>query len=73
MDSAHQETVLLTLFQRSLKGSGFVLYTVSAMPDKHREGIEKSFQLIGTACRTPTGVSSTPASSTASVRAGDIS
>lgn len=38
---------LLTLFQKSLKVSGFVLYTVSAMPDKHREGIEKSFQLIG--------------------------
>jgi NADPH2:quinone reductase len=38
---------LLTLFQKSLKVSGFVLYTVSALPDKHREGIEKSFQLIG--------------------------
>jgi NADPH2:quinone reductase len=38
---------LMTLFQKSLKVSGFVLYTVSAMPDKHREGIEKSFQLIG--------------------------
>jgi len=38
---------LLTLFQKSLKVSGFVLYTVSAMPGKHREGIEKSFQLIG--------------------------
>ncbi len=38
---------LFTLFQKSLKVSGFVLYTVSAMPDKHREGIEKSFQLMG--------------------------
>lgn len=38
---------LLTLFQNSLKVSGFVLYTVSAMPDKHKEGIEKSFQLMG--------------------------
>jgi NADPH2:quinone reductase len=38
---------VMTLFQKSLKVSGFVLYTVSAMPDKHREGIEKSFQLMG--------------------------
>ena len=38
---------LFTLFQKSLKVSGFVLYTISAMPDKHREGIEKSFQLMG--------------------------
>ncbi len=38
---------LMSLFQKSLKVSGFVLYTVSAMPDKHREGIEKSFQLMG--------------------------
>jgi NADPH2:quinone reductase len=37
---------LMALFQKSLKVSGFVLYTVSAMPDKHREGIEKSFQLM---------------------------
>jgi NADPH2:quinone reductase len=37
---------LMSLFQKSTKVSGFVLYTVSAMPDKHREGIEKSFQLI---------------------------
>jgi NADPH2:quinone reductase len=37
---------LLTLFQKSLKVSGFVLYTVSAMPDIHRAGIEKSFQLM---------------------------
>ena len=38
---------LMTLFQNSLKVSGFVLYTVSSMPDKHKEGIEKSFQLMG--------------------------
>ena len=38
---------LMSLFQKSLKVSGFVLYTVSAMPEKHKEGIEKSFQLIG--------------------------
>ena len=37
---------LMSLFQKSTKVSGFVLYTVSAMPDKHREGIEKSFQLM---------------------------
>ncbi len=37
---------LTSLFQKSLKVSGFVLYTVSAMPDKHRQGIEKSFQLM---------------------------
>ncbi len=37
---------LFSLFQKSLKVSGFLLYTVSAMPDKHREGIERSFQLM---------------------------
>ncbi len=37
---------LMTLFQKSQKVSGFVLYTVSSMPDKHQEGIEKSFQLM---------------------------
>jgi NADPH2:quinone reductase len=37
---------LMSLFQKSLKVSGFVLYTVSAMPEKHKEGIEKSFQLM---------------------------
>jgi len=37
---------LLTLFQNSLKVSGFVLYTVSSMPDKHQEGIEQSFKLM---------------------------
>ena len=31
------------LFQKSIKVSGFVLYTVSAMPDMHRKGIEASF------------------------------
>jgi NADPH:quinone reductase len=38
---------LFKLFQKSLKVSGFVLYTASAMPDLHRAGIEKSFQLMG--------------------------
>lgn len=37
---------LMSLFQKSIKVSGFVLYTVSSMPDKHREGIERSFQLM---------------------------
>jgi NADPH2:quinone reductase len=37
---------LMSLFQKSTKVSGFVLYTVSSMPDKHREGIERSFQLM---------------------------
>jgi NADPH2:quinone reductase len=37
---------LMSLFQKSTKVSGFVLYTVSSMPDKHKEGIEKSFQLM---------------------------
>jgi NADPH:quinone reductase len=37
---------LMSLFQKSVKVSGFVLYTVSAMPEKHREGIERSFQLM---------------------------
>ena len=36
----------VSLFQKSIKVSGFVLYTVSSMPDKHREGIERSFQLM---------------------------
>ena len=26
--------------------SGFVLYTVSSMPDKHQEGIARSFQMM---------------------------
>jgi NADPH2:quinone reductase len=37
---------LMSLFQKSTKVSGFVLYTVSSMPDKHKEGIERSFQLM---------------------------
>lgn len=37
---------LMSLFQKSAKVSGFVLYTVSSMPDKHKEGIERSFQLM---------------------------
>ena len=38
---------LMALFQNSLKVSGFVLYTVSSLPDVHQAGIEKSFQLMG--------------------------
>ena len=34
---------VFSLFQKSIKVSGFVLYTVSAMPDVHRKGIEESF------------------------------
>ncbi len=34
---------VFSLFQKSIKVSGFVLYTVSAMPDLHRKGIEASF------------------------------
>jgi NADPH2:quinone reductase len=37
---------LMSLFQKSTKVSGFVLYTVSSMPDKHQEGIERSFQMM---------------------------
>lgn len=37
---------LMSLFQKSTKVSGFVLYTVSSMPDKHQAGIENSFQLM---------------------------
>src|SRR5262249_16787001 len=37
---------VFTLFQKSLKVSGFVLYTVSALPDVMRRGIEESFRLI---------------------------
>jgi len=36
----------MSLFQKSTKVSGFVLYTVSSMPDKHQAGIERSFQLM---------------------------
>jgi NADPH2:quinone reductase len=34
------------LFPNSVKVSGFILYTVSAIPDLHQRGIEKSFQLM---------------------------
>jgi NADPH2:quinone reductase len=37
---------LMSLFQKSTKVSGFVLYTVSSMPAKHREGIEQSFKMM---------------------------
>jgi NADPH2:quinone reductase len=37
---------ILALFQKSLKVSGFVLYTASALPDVMRRGIEESFRLI---------------------------
>jgi NADPH2:quinone reductase len=37
---------LFTLFEKSLKVSGFILYTVSALPDLMRRGIEESFRLM---------------------------
>ncbi|MGO9604122.1 MAG: quinone oxidoreductase family protein [Candidatus Binataceae bacterium] len=37
---------LFQLFQKSLKVSGFVLYTVAMVPDVMRHGIEASFRLI---------------------------
>ncbi len=37
---------LFSLFEKSLKVSGFVLYTVAALPDVMRRGIEESFRLI---------------------------
>ncbi len=37
---------LMSLFQKSTKVSGFVLYTVSSMPDKHQAGVDKAFQLM---------------------------
>ncbi|MGH7924072.1 MAG: quinone oxidoreductase family protein [Candidatus Binatus sp.] len=37
---------LFRLFEKSIKVSGFVLYTVSAVPDAMRRGIEESFRLI---------------------------
>ena len=37
---------LFTLFNKSLKVSGFILYTIAALPEKMREGIERSFQLM---------------------------
>ena len=43
---APQPLNLFKLFEKSLKVSGFVLYTVSALPDVMRAGIESSFRLI---------------------------
>jgi NADPH2:quinone reductase len=37
---------LFRLFEKSIKVSGFVLYTVAAVPDAMRRGIEESFKLI---------------------------
>ena len=37
---------LFRLFEKSIKVSGFVLYTVTAVPDAMRRGIEESFKLI---------------------------
>ena len=37
---------LFTLFEKSLKVSGFVLYTVSARPQLMRQGVEASLQLM---------------------------
>jgi len=37
---------LLRLFEKSTKVSGFTLYTVAAVPDVMRRGIEESFKLI---------------------------
>ncbi len=37
---------LFRLFEKSLKVSGFVLYTVAAVPDAMRRGIEESLRLI---------------------------
>ena len=37
---------LFRLFEKSTKVSGFTLYTVAAVPDVMRRGIEESFKLI---------------------------
>ena len=37
---------LFSLFQKSIKVSGFLLYTVSAMPGVHKKGIQQSLQLM---------------------------
>ncbi len=37
---------LFRLFEKSLKVSGFVLYTVAALPDVMRRGIEESLKLV---------------------------
>jgi NADPH2:quinone reductase len=43
---APQPLNLFRLFEKSTKVSGFVLYTVAAVPDVMRRGIEESFRLI---------------------------
>ncbi len=37
---------LFSLFEKSIKVSGFVLYTANALPDVMRRGIEESFKLM---------------------------
>jgi len=37
---------LFRLFEKSLKVSGFVLYTVASLPEVMRRGIEESIRLI---------------------------
>jgi len=37
---------LFSLFQKSIKVSGFILYTVSAMPGVHKKGIQQSLKLM---------------------------
>lgn len=37
---------LFSLFQKSVKVSGFILYTVSAMPEVHKKGIQQSLKLM---------------------------
>ncbi len=37
---------LFSLFQKSIKVSGFILYTVSAMPDVHKKGIQQALKLM---------------------------
>ena len=37
---------LFSLFQKSVKVSGFILYTVSALPEVHKKGIQQSLKLM---------------------------
>ena len=37
---------LFSLFQKSINVSGFILYTVSAMPDVHKKGIQQALKLM---------------------------
>ena len=37
---------LFSLFQKSIKVSGFILYTVSAIPSLHKKGITESLKLM---------------------------